>query len=65
MLWDAFAREERRKVYRDGTIHLWGQRYPVPEAFIGQHAWVRVFCDRFKIGVGADDTVVATYRCPP
>jgi len=30
-LWDAFAKEERRKVRRDGTISLWGKRYPVPK----------------------------------
>ncbi|HHS98281.1 MAG TPA: hypothetical protein ENK08_10400 [Chloroflexi bacterium] len=65
VLWDAFAKEERRKIYRDGTIRLWGQRYPVPEAFIGQHAWVRIFYDRFKICVGADNTVIATYPRPP
>ena len=64
-LWDAFAREERRKIYRDGTIHLWGRRYQVPKEYAGWHVWVRIFYDRFKVCVGVENKVIAIYPCPP
>ncbi len=64
-LWIAFSREERRKVYRDGAISLWGKRYPVPKEYAGWYVWVRIFYDRFKVCVGLDNKVIATYPCPP
>jgi len=65
LLWDAFAKEERKKVYRDGTIRLWSQRYPLPKEYAGDHAWVRVFYGKVKVVVGPEDEVIATYSCPP
>jgi len=64
-LWDAFAKEERRKVRRDGTISLWGKRYPVPKEYVGWHVWVRIFYNLVKVCVGAENRVIATYPCPP
>ena len=64
-LWDVFAREERRKVYRDGTISLWGKRYAVPTEYVGWPVWVRIFSDKIKVCVGKENKIIATYPCPP
>jgi hypothetical protein len=47
-LWDAFAQEERKKVYRDGTICLWGVHYALPKEYAGGHAWVRTSTTRSR-----------------
>jgi transposase InsO family protein len=64
-LWNAFAREDRKKVYRDGTIRLWGVHYPLPKEYAGGHAWVRTFYDQAKVVIGPDDEIIATYSCSP
>jgi len=65
VLWNAFAREERKKVYRDGTIRLWSKAYSLPKEHAGDHAWVRVFYNTVKVVVGPEDEVIATFSCPP
>jgi len=65
VLWDAFAREERRKIYQDGAIRLWGERCPVPEQFTGQYARVRILYDRSKIRIGLGNKDIAASPCPP
>jgi len=52
-------------VRRDGTISLWGKRYPVPKEYAGWHVWVRIFYNLVKVCVGAENRVIAIYPCPP
>ena len=64
-VWEAFAVEERRKIYRDATIHMEGQHYAVPEQYVGESAWVRTFYDRLKVCIGAENTVIAVHHGAP
>lgn len=64
ILWDAFAREERRKVHRDGMVHINGQKYPVPKEHIGTHVWVRSFGQEIRICTGEDNRVLSSFRLP-
>lgn len=64
LLWTLFAREERRKVHRDGTVRLWGGKYAVPETYVGWQVWVQVFAGKMRVCVGPDNKVIATYSVP-
>ena len=41
--------EVQRKVARDGTISLGGQRYPVPVDLMGRHVWVGLLGDQMLV----------------
>ena len=61
-LWEVFASEQRRKVYRDATISLWGCRYKVPPEYIGQYVWLRIFAGLVKVCVGVDNKVITSFK---
>jgi transposase len=60
LLKQLFAREERRKVSREGTVSYFGRSFRVPDEYIGTSVWVANYFNQ-HVEVQSGDKVIASF----
>jgi transposase len=61
LLKQLFAREERRKVSREGLVSYFGRSFRVPDEYIGTSVWVANYFDQ-HIEIQSGDKVIASFE---